>query len=89
MKDSAGYRSEDPTADPASIDGHEFGGGEPGSLRERVRAKLLRQLREDGPLDSEQDDPRRISVEADLDALDSVSDGDPLIEQLAERYLVF
>ncbi|WP_227998116.1 hypothetical protein [Nocardia australiensis] len=59
------------------------------SLKERVRAKLLRQLGEDGPLDSEQDDPRQISVESDLDALDSVADDDPLVEELAARYLVF
>nr|WP_067858803.1 hypothetical protein [Nocardia shimofusensis] len=71
------------------MNGHEFADGAADSLRERVRAKLLRQLREDGPPDTEHDDPRRISVEADLDALDSVADGDPLIEELAERYLVF
>ncbi|MBF6355741.1 hypothetical protein IU449_14490 [Nocardia higoensis] len=68
---------------------HEFAVDEGDTLRERVRAKLVRQLREDGPPDTEQDDPRRIAVEADLDALDSVPDGDPLIEELAERYLVF
>ncbi|MFX0580114.1 hypothetical protein [Nocardia nepalensis] len=59
------------------------------SLKDRVRAKLLRQLAEDGALDQEQDDPRQISVEADLDALNSVPDDDPLIEELAARYLVF
>ncbi|MEV6136671.1 hypothetical protein AB0L63_11550 [Nocardia sp. NPDC051990] len=59
------------------------------SLKERVRAKLLRQLDEDGIRDQEQDDPRQISVEADLDALDSVAEDDPLIEELATRYLVF
>jgi len=88
MKDSAGSWSEEPTAEPPMLDGHEF----PGvldSLRDRVRAKLVRQLREDGPPDTEHDDPRRIAVEADLDTLDSVGDGDPLIEELAERYLVF
>ncbi|WP_373280917.1 hypothetical protein [Nocardia higoensis] len=87
MKDSADSRPWEPVAEPP-IDGHEFA-DVPGTLRDRVRAKLVRQLREDGPPDSEHDDPRRISVEADLDALDSVPDGDPLIEQLAERYLVF
>ncbi|NEW42395.1 hypothetical protein GV794_21095 [Nocardia cyriacigeorgica] len=59
------------------------------SLKARVRAKLLRQLAEDGPSDTEQDDPRLISVETDLDALDSVTDDDPLVEELATRYLVF
>lgn len=59
------------------------------SLKKRVREKLLRQLGEDGPPDSEHDDPRQISVETDLDALDSVTEDDPLVEELAERYLVF
>ncbi|MFD0361856.1 hypothetical protein ACFQZZ_10415 [Nocardia sp. GCM10030253] len=59
------------------------------TLKDRVRAKLLRQLAEDGARDSEQDDPRLISVEADLEALNSVADDDPLIEELATRYLVF
>ncbi|MEV4239630.1 MULTISPECIES: hypothetical protein [unclassified Nocardia] len=59
------------------------------SLKERVRAKLLRQLEEDGIRDQEQDDPREISVGADLDALDSVAEDDPLVEELAARYLVF
>ncbi|MEV0297843.1 hypothetical protein [Nocardia sp. NPDC050710] len=59
------------------------------TLKERVRAKLVRQLAEDGALDFEQDDPRQIAIEADLDALDSVADDDPLVEELAVRYLVF
>ncbi|WP_062991425.1 hypothetical protein [Nocardia anaemiae] len=59
------------------------------SLKARVRAKLLRQLEEDGIRDQEQDDPREISVGADLDALDSVTEDDPLVEELAARYLVF
>ncbi|MGY4100332.1 hypothetical protein ACW2Q0_12375 [Nocardia sp. R16R-3T] len=58
------------------------------SLKERVRAKLLRQLHEDVQ-DQEQDDPRQISVGADLDALDSVAEDHPLVEELAARYLVF
>ncbi|UGT40134.1 hypothetical protein LTV02_29460 [Nocardia yamanashiensis] len=58
------------------------------SLKERVRAKLLRQLNEDGAPDPDQDDPRQISVQDDLETLDSVADGDPLIEELAARYLV-
>ncbi|WP_431967380.1 hypothetical protein [Nocardia sp. bgisy134] len=58
------------------------------SLKTRVRAKLLRQLAEDAP-DNEHDDPRQISVAADLDALDSVAEDDPLVEELATRYLVF
>ncbi|WP_067820449.1 hypothetical protein [Nocardia inohanensis] len=59
------------------------------SLKERVRAKLLRQLNEDGAPDPDQDDPRQISVQDDLETLDAVADGDPLIEELAARYLVF
>ncbi|MEU7139172.1 hypothetical protein ABZ942_06955 [Nocardia sp. NPDC046473] len=59
------------------------------SLKDRVRSKLLRQLAEDGTPDAEQDDPRRLSVESDLEALDHVADDDPLIEELASRYLVF
>lgn len=58
------------------------------SLRERVREKLVRQLAEDGPTDPEQDDPRQISVREDLELLDAVGDDDPVIEDLAARYLV-
>ncbi len=57
------------------------------SVKERVRAKLLRQLAEDGP-DPDQDDARQISVQDDLDILNAVADDDPLIEELAARYLV-
>ena len=59
------------------------------SLKDRVRAKLLRQIAEDEPLRNESEDPRLIAVLADLDALDRVADDDPLVEQLAGRYLVF
>ncbi|QBS42553.1 hypothetical protein [Nocardia sp. CS682] len=59
------------------------------SLKDRIRAKLLRQLAEDGGPDAEHDDPRQVSVEADLEALNSVPDDDPLVEELASRYLVF
>lgn len=59
------------------------------TLKNRVREKLVRQLAEDGPRESESEDPRLIAVVADLDALDSVAEDDPLIEQLAGRYLVF
>ncbi|WP_406235610.1 hypothetical protein [Nocardia sp. NBC_01009] len=59
------------------------------SLKDRIRAKLLRQLAEDGTPDAEQDDPRQIAVGADLDALNGVAEDDPLIEELATRYLVF
>ncbi|MFI6043177.1 hypothetical protein ACIA8C_16175 [Nocardia sp. NPDC051321] len=59
------------------------------SLKDRVRSKLLRQLAEDGPPDVEQDDPRQLSVGSDLEALDNVADDDPLVEELAARYLVF
>ncbi|MFF0493158.1 hypothetical protein ACWDSJ_27465 [Nocardia sp. NPDC003482] len=58
------------------------------SLKARVREKILRQLNEDGRPDPEQDDTRQVSVESDLEALDAVADDDPLVERLAERYLV-
>ncbi|ATL65306.1 hypothetical protein [Nocardia terpenica] len=57
------------------------------SLKARVREKLLRQLLEDGIPDPEQDDTRQVSVETDLDALDAVGEDDPLVEELAARYL--
>ncbi|MEU0545735.1 hypothetical protein [Nocardia sp. NPDC005978] len=58
------------------------------SLRERVRAKLIRQLAEDGPPDIEQEDGRQLSVQDDLDLLNAVGDDDPVVEELAARYLV-
>ncbi|MFD3746776.1 hypothetical protein [Nocardia sp. NPDC058633] len=58
------------------------------SLKDRVRQKLQRRLAEDGP-DPEQDDARTISVADDLAALEMVPTGDPLVEELALRYLVF
>ncbi|GAB3210834.1 hypothetical protein [Nocardia tengchongensis] len=58
------------------------------SLKERVRDKLIRQLEEDGPPDPDQEDTRQVSVQADLDALESVADDDPLVEMLAARYVV-
>jgi hypothetical protein len=58
------------------------------SLKDRVRQKLQRQLAEDGP-DPEHDDARAISVADDLEALEMVQADDPLIEELAQRYLVF
>ncbi len=58
------------------------------SLKTRIRDKLTRQLNEDGVPDSEQDDPRQIALEADLEALDTVAEDDPLLEELAARYLV-
>ena len=58
------------------------------SLKARIRDKLLRQLHEDGVPDSEHDDPRQIAVAADLEALDAVTEDDPLLEVLAARYLV-
>ncbi|MFI5779979.1 hypothetical protein [Nocardia sp. NPDC051570] len=57
------------------------------SLKARVREKILRQLNEDGAPDPEQQDTRQVSVENDLVALDAVAEDDPLIEELAERYL--
>ncbi|MQY17981.1 hypothetical protein [Nocardia macrotermitis] len=58
------------------------------SLKARIRDKLVRQLNEDGVPDRERDDPRQIAVEADLEALDAVAEDDPLLEELAARYLV-
>ncbi|MGW5572678.1 hypothetical protein ACWEVD_15860 [Nocardia thailandica] len=58
------------------------------SLKDRVRQKLRRQLVEDGP-DPERDDNRRTSVADDLEALEMVPADDPLVEELAQRYLVF
>lgn len=61
------------------------------SLKARVREKLLRQLSEDGrrPIhDAEGDDPRLLSVIDDLEALELAEEGDPIIEELAQRYWV-
>lgn len=58
------------------------------SLKDRVRQKLRRQLAEDGP-DPERDDARTISVADDLEALEMAQADDPLVEELAKRYLVF
>lgn len=62
------------------------------SLKARVREKLIRQITEDGgrPADEDDDDndPRLITLETDLAALDAVGDEDPLIEELAARYWV-
>ncbi|MEV6215806.1 hypothetical protein [Nocardia sp. NPDC051833] len=58
------------------------------SLKDRVRRKLQRQLAEDGP-DPERDDSRSLSVADDLEALEMVPSDDPLVEELAQRYLVF
>ena len=59
------------------------------TLKARVRAKLLRQIVEDGGEQTEDDDdPRLIALEADLTALDEVGDDDPLVEELAARYWV-
>lgn len=49
---------------------------------------MQRQLAEDGP-DPERDDTRGLSVSDDLEALEMVPADDPLIEELAQRYLVF
>ncbi|MGW4354736.1 hypothetical protein ACWELJ_21905 [Nocardia sp. NPDC004582] len=58
------------------------------SLKERVRDKLIRQLEEDGPPDPEIPDTRQVSVQDDLDRLEAVDEDDPLVEELAARYLV-
>ncbi|MBF6173224.1 hypothetical protein [Nocardia blacklockiae] len=57
------------------------------SLKTRIRAKILRQLNEDGAPDPEQEDTRQLSVENDLELLDAIPDDDPMLEELAERYL--
>ncbi|MBJ8340168.1 hypothetical protein JGU71_14860 [Antrihabitans sp. YC3-6] len=61
------------------------------SLKERLRAKLRRQIAEDGgdAADiAEGDDPRLIVLENDLAVLDEVADDDPIIEELAAKYWV-
>jgi len=59
------------------------------TLKARVRAKLLRQIAEDGGEQTEDDDdPRLIALEGDLVALDEASDDDPVVEELAARYWV-
>ncbi|MCQ4121681.1 hypothetical protein [Rhodococcus tibetensis] len=61
------------------------------SLKDRVREKLLRQLAEDGghPVQqAEGDDPRLVSIDADLAALEQAADGDVIIEELAAKYWV-
>ncbi|ATQ30602.1 hypothetical protein CS378_18930 [Rhodococcus ruber] len=61
------------------------------SLKERVRAKILRQRGEDGgrPLgDAEGDNPRLIDIGLDLALLDQAAEGDPVVEELAVKYWV-
>lgn len=59
------------------------------TLKARVRAKLLRQIAEDGGEQTEDDDdPRLIALEGDLAALDEAGDDDALVEELAARYWV-
>ncbi len=61
------------------------------SLKARVRAKLMRQIVEDGGdpgEENETDDPRLISLASDLAALDDAADGDEVVEELATRYWV-
>lgn len=58
------------------------------SLKARIREKMVRQLNEDGAPDPERDDTRQLAVESDLEALDAIADDDPLLEELAARYLV-
>lgn len=59
------------------------------SLKARVRAKLLRQMAEDGGEQTEDDDdPRLIAIESDLVALDEAEEDDPVVEELAVRYWV-
>lgn len=61
------------------------------SLKACVKEKLLRQLAEDGrhPIqEAEGDDPRLVSINDDLEALEQAEEGDPIVEELAERYWV-
>ncbi|MBJ8346013.1 hypothetical protein [Antrihabitans sp. YC2-6] len=61
------------------------------SLKARVREKLLRQITEDGcdpGFEADTDDPRLISLAADLAALDEAAEDDPVVEDLATRYWV-
>ncbi|SDC62764.1 hypothetical protein [Rhodococcus tukisamuensis] len=61
------------------------------SLKARVREKMLRQITEDTGYASggaEEDDPRLVSLDDDLNALDGASEGDPVIEELAAKYWV-
>ncbi|MGV8872029.1 MAG: hypothetical protein ACOH2Q_05860 [Rhodococcus sp. (in: high G+C Gram-positive bacteria)] len=61
------------------------------SLKDRVRAKLLAQLADDGGTAAEQaegDDPRLNALRDDLEALDSAQDGDPVIDDIAARHWV-
>ncbi|MFC8044466.1 hypothetical protein [Nocardia sp. NPDC057353] len=57
------------------------------TLKSRIREKLERQLAEDGTPSPEHDDTRQNAVRTDLIDLDAVADDDPLIEELAARYL--
>ncbi|MFC8531974.1 hypothetical protein [Nocardia sp. NPDC057227] len=57
------------------------------TLKSRIRHKLERQLAEDGTPDPEHDDTRQNAVRTDLLELDAVADDDPLVEELAARYL--
>lgn len=70
----------------AGVTGHALDMSE--SLKDRVRAKLIRQLEEDGPPDQDQEDTRQVSVQDDLDLLNAVADDDPFVEELAARYFV-
>lgn len=61
------------------------------SLKERVRAKILRQRGEDGghPLsDAEGDNPRLVDLDLDLALLDQAAEGDAVVEELAAKYWV-
>lgn len=61
------------------------------TLKDRIRAKLLAQIANDGGTAAEQaegDDPRVNAMRDDLDSLDRVEDGDPLVDELATRYWV-
>ncbi|KZE99770.1 MULTISPECIES: hypothetical protein [unclassified Rhodococcus (in: high G+C Gram-positive bacteria)] len=61
------------------------------TLKDRVRAKLLAQLADDGGTAAEQaegDDPRLNALRDDLEALESAQEGDPVIDDIAARHWV-
>lgn len=61
------------------------------TLEQRVRAKLLAQIADDGGTPAEQaegDDPRLNALREDLETLDSVADDDPVVDDIAARHWV-
>ena len=65
-------------------------GGMADSLKARVKEKMLRQLAEDGrhPIqEAEGDDPRLVSINDDLEALEQAEEGDPIVEETGREVL--